>query len=143
MRPRHGQSKMSPKRKAAKPSMPVTARQTPAVAQGGASGTDGHSIARVGGAPRFKKSTVRRRGSEQASFLDTVASNYGVRTRCKHCYLFNSDLAAQEIAGAFHRREQTFAIADDYVESCMRLDVIPRVSLTGGNPCVIFISGSS
>ncbi|MDD2758090.1 MAG: radical SAM protein [Patescibacteria group bacterium] len=55
--------------------------------------------------------------------------------RCKHCYLFNSSLAAEEAAGERLIDANTlFAIADDYVESCKRIGALPRVSLTGGNP---------
>jgi radical SAM/SPASM domain protein of ACGX system len=55
--------------------------------------------------------------------------------RCKHCYLFNSNLADQEIAGErLIDANKLFAIADDCVESCRKLNATPRVSLTGGNP---------
>lgn len=55
--------------------------------------------------------------------------------RCKHCYLFNSDKAASEIAG---ERLVSLArinkVADDFVQTCRRMGARPRVALTGGNP---------
>ena len=55
--------------------------------------------------------------------------------RCKHCYLFNSPDAEKEIIGS---KTIDFAvltaIADNIKFSCERLDVIPRIFMTGGDP---------
>lgn len=55
--------------------------------------------------------------------------------RCEHCYLFNSPDAHIEIAGSKKMDFNTIkAIADNFMASCQRLDVIPRISMTGGDP---------
>lgn len=55
--------------------------------------------------------------------------------RCKHCYLFNSPDAKIEIQGSKRMSFDVLqAIADNFLSSCQRMDVIPRVFLTGGDP---------
>lgn len=55
--------------------------------------------------------------------------------RCKHCYLFNSLDAAKEIRGSRAMQFETFrAIAKNFRDATTRLDVIPRIFMTGGDP---------
>ncbi len=55
--------------------------------------------------------------------------------RCKHCYLFNSPDAPIEILGSKKIDLDILKnIADNFVSSCMRMDVMPRVAMTGGDP---------
>ena len=55
--------------------------------------------------------------------------------RCKHCYLFNSPDAKIEIQGSKKINfDMLKAIADNFLSSCQRMDVIPRFFLTGGDP---------
>lgn len=55
--------------------------------------------------------------------------------RCRHCYLFNSPEAEEEIHGerliGFNELK---LIADNLISSCKQLGAKPRISLTGGNP---------
>lgn len=55
--------------------------------------------------------------------------------RCKHCYLFNSPDAKIEIQGSKKIGLDTLKkIADNFFSSCQRMDVFPRLFLTGGDP---------
>lgn len=55
--------------------------------------------------------------------------------RCQHCYLFNSSDAKIEIQGSKKMNFNILAsIADNFLASCQRMDVIPRFFLTGGDP---------
>jgi radical SAM/SPASM domain protein of ACGX system len=55
--------------------------------------------------------------------------------RCRHCYVFNSPASAKEIQNS---KNVTFTflktIADNFIASCDRLDVLPLISLGGGDP---------
>ena len=55
--------------------------------------------------------------------------------RCRHCYLFNSPEARNEIEGEKRiTLEMLMKIADNLVESCKILGAIPRATITGGDP---------
>ena len=55
--------------------------------------------------------------------------------RCDHCYIFNSPDAKDEIRGSRKVGLKVLkAIADNFKASCERLDVLPRIAMTGGDP---------
>jgi len=55
--------------------------------------------------------------------------------RCQHCYLFNSPDAKTEILGSRKMNLQVLkSIADNIQQSCERMDAIPRIFMTGGDP---------
>lgn len=55
--------------------------------------------------------------------------------RCRHCYLYTSPDAKNEIEGErMMNYASLMSIVDNLVSTCRRIGAAPRVSLTGGNP---------
>lgn len=92
-------------------------------------GTEGSSVLR----------TLTKGGGGPMSGQPTFSLQWHITAqcdqRCKHCYLFNSPDAKEEIRGS---RRMTLGIlqsvADNLIASCKRMDAVPRVFMTGGDP---------